>query len=115
MNNQFESAYAMLVRSEEKGRGILEIFVYAVLRVRRRLVDLSVRGRLSLSRDSTERVDTRVLQVIYWIEENNLPLFIGRQMDVFIDAGNQRGSMARNVPWPDHRSIAKPSPSRGET
>jgi hypothetical protein len=30
MNNQFESAYAMLVRSEEKGRGILEIVVYAV-------------------------------------------------------------------------------------
>lgn len=30
MNNQFESNYAMLVRSEEKGRGILEILVYAV-------------------------------------------------------------------------------------
>jgi hypothetical protein len=30
MNNQFESAYAMLVRSEGKGHGILEILVYAV-------------------------------------------------------------------------------------
>jgi len=30
MNNQFESAYALLVRSEEKGRGILEILVYTV-------------------------------------------------------------------------------------
>jgi hypothetical protein len=30
MNNQFESAYAMLVRSEEKGRGILEVLVYTV-------------------------------------------------------------------------------------
>jgi hypothetical protein len=30
MNNQFESNYAMLVRSEEKGRGILEVLVYAV-------------------------------------------------------------------------------------
>jgi len=30
MNNQFESTYGMLVRSEEKGRGILEILVYAV-------------------------------------------------------------------------------------
>ena len=30
MNNKFESTYAMLVRSEEKGRGILEILVYAV-------------------------------------------------------------------------------------
>jgi len=30
MNDQFESNYALLVRSEEKGRGILEILVYAV-------------------------------------------------------------------------------------
>jgi hypothetical protein len=30
MNNQFESAYAMLIRSEEKHRGILEILIYAV-------------------------------------------------------------------------------------
>lgn len=29
MNNKFESTYTMLVRSEEKGRGILEILVYA--------------------------------------------------------------------------------------
>jgi hypothetical protein len=28
MNNQFESAYALLVRSEEKGRGILEALLY---------------------------------------------------------------------------------------
>jgi hypothetical protein len=30
MNNQFESTYGLLVRSEEKGRGVLEIVVYAV-------------------------------------------------------------------------------------
>jgi hypothetical protein len=29
MNNQFESTYSLLVRSEEKGRGMLEILVYA--------------------------------------------------------------------------------------
>jgi hypothetical protein len=28
MNNQFESAYALLVRSQEKGRGILEAVLY---------------------------------------------------------------------------------------
>jgi len=31
MNNQFESTYGMLVRSKEKGRGILEILVYAAV------------------------------------------------------------------------------------
>ena len=35
---------------------------------------------------STERVDTRVLQVIYSFERGNLPMFAGQQMDVFIDA-----------------------------
>lgn len=28
MNNQFESNYALLVRSEEKGRGVLEAVLY---------------------------------------------------------------------------------------
>jgi HlyD family secretion protein len=40
----------------------------------------------SLTGDSTERVDTRVLQVIYKIEPDaKLRLFTGQQMDVFID------------------------------
>jgi hypothetical protein len=30
MNSQFESTYALLVRSEEKGRGLLEALVYAL-------------------------------------------------------------------------------------
>jgi hypothetical protein len=29
MNNQVESTYSLLVRSEEKGRGVLEIAVFA--------------------------------------------------------------------------------------
>ena len=31
MNNEFESTYALLVRSEEKGRGILETVLYVIL------------------------------------------------------------------------------------
>jgi HlyD family secretion protein len=40
----------------------------------------------SLSGDSTERVDTRVLQVIYEVLDQPVPLFVGQQMDVFIEA-----------------------------
>jgi multidrug efflux pump subunit AcrA (membrane-fusion protein) len=40
----------------------------------------------SLTGDSTERVDTRVLQVIYAFEGGKLPIYVGQQMDVFIDA-----------------------------
>jgi RND family efflux transporter MFP subunit len=39
----------------------------------------------SLTGDSTERVDTRVLQVIYRIDGGDLPLFVGQQMDVFVE------------------------------
>jgi RND family efflux transporter MFP subunit len=40
----------------------------------------------SLTGDSTERVDTRVLQVIYRVEDDALSLYVGQQMDVFIQA-----------------------------
>ena len=45
----------------------------------------------SLTGDSTERVDTRVLQVIYRVERDDLPLFVGQQIDVFIDAQTDHG------------------------
>jgi multidrug efflux pump subunit AcrA (membrane-fusion protein) len=41
----------------------------------------------SLTGDSTERVDTRVLQVIYRVEGDDVRLFVGQQLDVFIDGG----------------------------
>lgn len=46
--------------------------------------------KVSLTGDSSERVDTRVLQVVYSFERRNLPIFIGQQMDVYIDAGAER-------------------------
>jgi HlyD family secretion protein len=39
----------------------------------------------SLTGDSTERVDTRVLQVIYEVEGTTVPLYVGQQLDVFIE------------------------------
>src|SRR6266487_744717 len=48
----------------------------------------------SLTGDSTERVDTRVLQVIYRVENDALPLFVGQQMDVFIDASDLKTAVA---------------------
>jgi HlyD family secretion protein len=39
-----------------------------------------------LTGDSMERVDTRVLQVIYGFDRGDLPVYVGQQMDVFIEA-----------------------------
>jgi HlyD family secretion protein len=49
----------------------------------------------SLTGDSTERVDTRVLQVIYRVESDKLQLFVGQQMDVFIEAPAVQGVALR--------------------
>jgi multidrug efflux pump subunit AcrA (membrane-fusion protein) len=46
----------------------------------------------SLTGDSTERVDTRVLQAIYAFDRSTLPVYVGQQMDVFIDATGSSSS-----------------------
>lgn len=40
----------------------------------------------SLTGESTERVDTRVLQVLYRFDRGEMPVFVGQQMDVYIEA-----------------------------
>ena len=40
----------------------------------------------SLTGDSSERVDTRVLQVLFSFERGKQPVYVGQQMDVFIEA-----------------------------
>lgn len=47
----------------------------------------------SLTGDSTERVDTRVLQALYSFDGQQLPVYVGQQMDVFIEA---QDSVANN-------------------
>lgn len=43
----------------------------------------------SLTGETTERVDTRVLQVIYELNPAGLPpLFVGQQVEVYVDAGS---------------------------
>src|SRR6185436_5921670 len=39
----------------------------------------------SLTGDSTERVDTRVMQAVYSFPRGRLPVYVGQQMDVFIE------------------------------
>ena len=47
----------------------------------------------SLTGDTTERVDTRVLQVIYEFDPaGRPPLFVGQQVEVFIDTAEANGA-----------------------
>ena len=58
----------------------------------------------SLTGDNTERVDTRVLQVIYQVDRDEPGLFVGMQVDVFFDTGE--GDKESHAP--------NSSPTRGE-
>ena len=65
-----------------------------------------VSPKKSLTGDSTERVDTRVLQVIYALERpRGLPVRVGQQMDVFVEAPARRhfiwspGIRAASMNW----------------
>ena len=48
----------------------------------------------SLTGQSTERTDTRVLQILYSFEPNSVPVYMGQQLDVFIrtPGKNDKGS-----------------------
>ena len=45
----------------------------------------------SLTGDTTERVDTRVLQVLYGFPHEQLDVYVGQQMDVYIEAPDISG------------------------
>jgi multidrug resistance efflux pump len=49
-------------------------------------VEPAVVPKTSLTGDNAERVDTRVLQVIYAVQKPSAPLYVGNLLDVFIDA-----------------------------
>jgi HlyD family secretion protein len=61
----------------------------------------------SLTGDSTERVDTRVLQAIFRFADRKVPFFVGQQMDVFIGAP---GDVFIEAPARDG-SAGRPSPT----
>jgi multidrug resistance efflux pump len=44
----------------------------------------------SLTGDNSERVDTRVLQVIFAIDMPNAPVYVGQQLDVFVNVASAK-------------------------
>jgi HlyD family secretion protein len=62
--------------------------------------DPDVVPKMSLTSDSSQRVDTRVLQVIYSFDRGSLPVYVGQQMDVFIEAPSAGGTTTQAQPLP---------------
>ncbi len=45
--------------------------------------------KVSLTGDSSQRVDTRVLQVVYSFTPDALPAYVGQQLDVFVESAER--------------------------
>jgi multidrug resistance efflux pump len=77
---------ALRVRPEAAAEASLK--GHADLRMRLRFVRIEpfVVPKRSLTGDSLERVDTRVLQVVYEFDRPTFPVYVGQQVDVFIEA-----------------------------
>lgn len=52
----------------------------------------------SLTGDNTERVDTRVLEVIYALDVKDRPIYVGQQMDVFVNVGGDSAAEPASRP-----------------
>lgn len=68
-------------------------------------VEPYVMPKTSLTGSTSERVDTRVLEVIYSIDATDTPVYIGQQVDVFISA--EQGDKAEESP-PQPASLPTP-------
>lgn len=57
--------------------------------------DPDVVPKALLTGDSTQRTDTRVLQVVYSFDRASLPVFVGQLMDVFVEAPPHAGAQGQ--------------------
>jgi hypothetical protein len=62
--------------------------------------------KTSLTGDTTERVDTRVLQVIYSFERGDLPIYAGQQMDIYVEAPEASATASKTPAAPNHTEKA---------
>ncbi len=64
----------------------------------------------SLTGQNTERVDTRVLQVIYALDAEDEPFYVGQQVDVFIDTA----SINRQTETRSPKGVPVPTVANGD-
>lgn len=72
-----------------------------------------VRPKRSLTGATNERVDTRVLQVIFKLGPSSVPIYVGQQVDVFME-GALREDVLGGSSSGDGANVGRPAPARPE-
>lgn len=75
---------AILVHPDQPAIATLKGHADLVLKLRFVRIEPYVIPKRNLTGDSLERVDTRVLQIIYEFDPPDFPVYVGQQVDVFI-------------------------------
>jgi hypothetical protein len=92
----------MLMGDRAKYFGLIFGVSFATLLMTQQVSIFMVTPKQSLTGDNTERVDTRVLKMIYHVAGSDQALYVGQQLDVFLNAGQDTAGsdIAQNVPSP---------------
>jgi HlyD family secretion protein len=77
---------AWRIRPEAKAKAFLRSNPDINMPLRYEYMEPYVVPKTELTGRSTERTDTRVLQVIYSFDKGALPVYVGQQVDVFVEA-----------------------------
>ncbi|MEO5566115.1 MAG: efflux RND transporter periplasmic adaptor subunit [Luteimonas sp.] len=77
---------AWRIRPDAQARAFVRGNPLLAIPLRFEYIEPYVTPKTSLTGQSTERTDLRVLQVVYSFEHDNLPVYLGQQMDAFIQA-----------------------------
>ena len=87
---------------EPQAEAVASLKGHANLRMPLRFVRVEpyVVPKRSLTGDSLERVDTRVLQIIYEFDRPAFPVYVGQQVDVFIRRGGPKTPVLEPSPVP---------------
>ena len=84
---------APLVRVGAKAKAVVRGFPDAPFDLEFVRIEPYLRPKKSLTGATSERVDTRVLQVIFRAGKATLPIYVGQQVDVFME-GRSRADVA---------------------
>ncbi len=87
------------VRAGAKAKAVVRGFPDAPFDLEFVRIEPYLRPKRSLTGATSERVDTRVLQVIFRAGKSSLPLYVGQQVDVFMEGRSRADTAAgKNLP-----------------
>ena len=103
-----------MVKKNAKAKAVVRGFPNHPFELEFVRIEPYVRPKKSLTGATNERVDTRVLQVIFKAGPSSLPIYVGQQVDVFMEGAPRPGvEAASGVPAATSPAVSSPAMDAG--